>query len=120
MKKTIAIAALILGLGTTSVFAATAAPKADASVSFTSLKNDKGFSVKVAAEKSVVIISDNDGNVIFKDRISKGVPAEKGYVISDLENGDYTVEVKTETGLTTKHMHVYEDGATKSYFFFQD
>jgi len=119
MKKTIAIAALILGLGI-SAYAAPKAPKTDAGVSFTSLKNDKGFGVKVAAEKSVVIFYDANGEVIFKDRLSKGLPTEKGYNISSLANGDYKVEVKTESGEVTKRIHVYEDGGAKSYFFFQE
>ena len=119
MKKTIAIAALILGLGI-SAYAAPKAPKTDAGVSFTSLKNDKGFGVKVAAEKSVVIFYDANGEVIFKDRLSNGLPTEKGYNISALSNGDYKVEVKTETGAVTKRIHVYEDGGAKSYFFFQE
>lgn len=119
MKKTIAIAALILGIGT-SVFAAPKATKADAGVSFTSLKNDKGFGVKVAAEKSVIIFYDNEHNVIFKDLVSKGLPAEKGYNISALDNGDYKVEVKTESGSVSKRIHVYEVDGAKSYFFFQE
>lgn len=122
MKKTIAIAALILGIGT-SVFAAvpaSKAPKADASVSFASLKNDNGFTVTVGGEKSVVIVYDQDGQVIFKDAVSKGLPAEKGYIISDLDYGTYTVEVKTEKGDVKKEMHVYDDGQNKSYFFMQE
>ena len=120
MKKTIALVALILGLGT-SVFAAVPAksntPKAGETVSFTSLKGDKGFGVSVEAGKSIVIISDNDGNVIFKDVLSKDGAATKGYVITDLQTGDYKVEVKTGKGIVTKQMHVYEDGQNKSYFF---
>jgi len=122
MKKTIALAALILGLGT-SVFAATPAkskaPKAGERVSFTTLKNDKGFGVSVEAGKSVVIISDNDGNVIFKDVLSKGGAAVKGYVITELQTGDYKVEVKAGDNVVTKQMHVYDDGQNKSYFFAQ-
>ena len=122
MKKTIAIAALILGIGT-GVFAATPskskASKAE-DVTFTSLTGDKGFAVKVGAEKSIVIISDINGDVIFKDRLSKGLPTEKGYDITGLDYGDYTVEVKTENGLVKKQMHVYDDGINKSYFFIQE
>jgi len=122
MKKTIALAALILGIGT-SVFAAvpakSKAPKAGVPISFTTLKDDSGFGVKVGAEKSVVIVYDNNGEVIFKDLLSKGLPTEKGYNISDLDYGTYTVEVKTETGDVKKEMHVYDDGANKSYFFMQ-
>ena len=122
MKKTIAIAALILGIGT-SVFAAvpakSKAPKASTSVSFITLKDDNGFGVRVGAEKSVVIVYDNNGEVIFKDLLSKGLPSEKGYNISELDYGTYTVEVKTETGDVKKEMHVYDDGQGKSYLFIQ-
>ena len=96
MKKSIAFAAILVALGT-SVFAAapakSEAPKEDSAVSFTSLKDDAGFGVKVTAEKSVVIIYDQDSNVIFKDLLSKGTfPTEKGYLISGLDYGDYTVD----------------------------
>jgi hypothetical protein len=122
MKKTIAIASLILGLGT-SVFAATPAkPKVtsdDASVSFTALTDKLGFGVKVDAEKSMVIIYDVNHDVIFKDRLSKGLPTEKGYVINHLDNGDYTVEVQTENADVVKKLHVYDNGEGKDWFFIQ-
>jgi hypothetical protein len=123
MKKTIAIAALILGIGT-SVFAAapakSGAPKAGDKVSFASLKDDKGFAVMVEAGKSVVIVYDKDGTVIFKDLLSKGDAAQKGYVITSLDEGNYTVEVKTGKDVVSKTIHVYDDGQNKSYFFMQE
>ena len=120
MKKTIALAALILGLGT-SVFAATPAkskaPKAGEKVSFSSLKDDKGFGVSVETGKSIVMFYDANNNVIFKDVLSKGGAAVKGYIVTSLEDGDYTVEVKTGKDVVTKQMHVYDDGQAKSYIF---
>lgn len=122
MKRTIAIASLILGLGT-SVFAATPAKtatvKEDAAVSFTALTGKMGFAVKVDAEKTMVIISDTQGNVLFKDRLSKGLPTEKAYVINRLEVGDYTVEVKGEKTDVVKQLHVYDNGDGKDWFFIQ-
>jgi hypothetical protein len=122
MKKTIAIAALIIAIGT-SVFAATPAkPKVtsdDASVSFTALTGKIGFDVKVAAEKSMIIIYDLNHDVIYKDRLSKGLPAEKGYVIGHLDDGDYTVEVQTENADVVKKLHVYDNGQGKDWFFMQ-
>ncbi|HZX59624.1 MAG TPA: hypothetical protein VFE54_12895 [Mucilaginibacter sp.] len=119
MKKTIALAALILGLGT-SVFAAVPAklkaPKAE-KVSFTSLKDDKGFGVSVEAGKSIVMFYDANNNVIFKDLLSKGGAAVKGYVVTGLEDGDYTVEVAANKSVVTKHIHVYDEGQKKSYIF---
>lgn len=121
MKKSIAFAALLAVLGT-SVFAAAPskvkAQKADETVSFSALKNDSGFGVSTA-EKSTVIFYDQDNNVIFKDRLSKGAPAEKGYIVTGLDNGTYTVEVKTGNNIVKKQLHVYEDEGSKSYFFMQ-
>ncbi|HVV56320.1 MAG TPA: hypothetical protein VHC47_13390 [Mucilaginibacter sp.] len=121
MKKSIALAALLLGLGT-SVFAFPKKPgaeKAEAPVSFSSLEKDNGFGVKVGAEKSVMIVYDSNNNVIFKDLITKGLPTEKGYVITGLENGDYTVEVASGKSAVKKQLHVYNDGMQKSYIFIQ-
>jgi hypothetical protein len=122
MKKTIAIASLILGIGT-SVFAATPVkpegPKADESVSFSTLDNNNGFAVKVGAEKSTMIIYDQDGNVTFKDQVSKGLPVEKGYNLKALDYGDYTVEVITEKSDVKKTVHVYDDEGIKSFIFLQ-
>ena len=121
MKKTLTIAALILMAGT-SVFATpgkSKAPKANNTVSFTEPAKDNTFSVKVAAEKSVVIIYDQDGNAFFKDLVSKGLPTEKSYDVSNLENGDYTVEIKSEKSDIKKQMHVYDNGQGKSYLFIQ-
>jgi hypothetical protein len=125
MKKSITLAALILALGT-GVFAATPAksstPKRAAEVSFASLPADNGFSVKVSKEeagKSVVIIYDQDKNVIFKDLLSKGTQGEKGYVLTSLENGTYTVEVASNKSVVKKQIHVYEDEGAKSFFFIQ-
>lgn len=121
MKKIITIAAVILAAGT-SVFAApgkSKAPKAKPTVSLTAVQADNAFGVKAAAEKTVVIIYDQDGNAIFKDLVSKGLPTEKAYNVSSLDNGDYTVEVKSEKSDVTKQMHVYDDGQGKSYLFLQ-
>ena len=121
MKKTIIIATLLLAAGT-SVFAAPGkakAPKANNTVSFTTPAKENAFSVKVEAEKTVVIIYDQDGNGIYKDLVSKGLPTEKSYNVSNLDNGDYTVEIKSEKSDVKKQMHVYDNGQGKSYLFIQ-
>jgi hypothetical protein len=126
MKKSLALAALVLGLGT-SVFAATPAKskahKAADEVSFTSLPSNKGFAVKVSKEdagKSMFIVYDADNNVVFKDVLAKGTEGEKGYILTGLDYGDYTVEVASKDNTVKKHIHVYEDDGAKSYFFMQE
>lgn len=123
MKKSIALAALLLVIGT-SVFAAAPAKSTGSldEISFIPLKSDAGFGVQIEKEtagKSVVIVYDNDGNVIFKDLLSKGASGTKGYLISSLEYGDYTVEVVSNKQTVKKQLHVYDDGTAKSYFFMQ-
>ena len=124
MKKSIALGALLVVLGT-SVFAATPKTGGDKKaeeLSFVQLNKDNGFGVRVdkqEAGKSFIMIYDADHNLIYKDMVSKEATAEKGYVITSLEAGDYTVEAFSKGQSVTKHMHVYEDGVSKSYFFYQ-
>lgn len=125
MKKSITLAALLLVIGT-SVFAASPAKSRSNDlqdeVYFAPLKNDNGFAVEINKEtagKSLVIVYDNDHNVIFKDLLSKQASAQKGYLISSLDYGDYTVEIVSGGQSVKKTMHVYDDGKAKSYFFFQ-
>lgn len=121
MKKTFIIATLVLAAAT-SVFAApgkSKAAKANNTVSFTTSAKENTFAVKVAAEKAVVIIYDENGNAIYKDLVTKGLPTEKSYNVSNLDNGDYTVEIKSEKSDIKKQMHVYDNGEGKSYLFIQ-
>ncbi|HTE01085.1 MAG TPA: hypothetical protein VK668_17465 [Mucilaginibacter sp.] len=125
MKKSITLAALLLVMGT-SVFAATSAKsdskKSSSEITFAPLSADRGFTVKVdkqEAGKSLVMIYDRDQNVMFKDLLTKGAVAQKGYVITDLENGDYTVEVVSNNQTVKKQMHVYNEGNEKTYFFYE-
>ena len=126
MKKSITVAALLLLIGTSVFAAAPAKIKGDDSkdgISFVQLKSEKGFGVmidKETAGKSTVIIYDNERNVIFKDLLSKGASGIKGYIVSSLESGDYTVEVVSKGQSVKKQMHIYDDGQAKSYFFYQD
>ncbi|MDB5025193.1 MAG: hypothetical protein JWP78_2948 [Mucilaginibacter sp.] len=126
MKKSITLAALLLAIGT-SVLAAAPAKSAghhsQDEISFVPLKSDNGFGVKIdkqVAGKSIVIIYDNEGTVLFKDLLSKGASGTKGYLINNLAYGDYTVEVFSKSQVVKKQMHIYDDGGqAKSYFFFQ-
>ena len=124
MKKSIALTALLAVLAT-SIFAATPAKSGGSNtdeISFVQMKKDNAFGVKIDKEtagKAVVIVYDDASNVIFKDVLSKGESGEKSYLITSLETGDYTVEVVSKGQTAKKHMHVYEDGDAKSYFFYQ-
>jgi hypothetical protein len=85
-------------------------------VSFIPLHQKLGFAVmvdKLDPGKSMVIISDRDGNVVFKDCLTKGTRNEKKYILSSLDNGDYTVEVYSKTHDIKTSFYVYDNGKKK-------
>jgi hypothetical protein len=102
MKTSIKLSALFFLLSA-GVFAATTAnakdvtPKAKEVVTFKALDHDRG--VKLTLAKSDV---------------------ERGYVLTDLEDGDYIMEVTTNNQVVKKTLHVYEENDQKTFFIYQD
>jgi hypothetical protein len=124
MKKTIQVFAVLLFL-TSCLFAAVPVkairpndqPKNDM-ITFSTLPTRNGIAVKFkkgAAGQAVVIIYDNDKNVLRKDILSNAKALGKGYVLTSLENGDYTVEVTFNKQVMTKAIHVYMEGQAKTF-----
>lgn len=124
MKNSIKLSALLL-LVSTSLFASTLGKKHNAIVpekkdviTFLSLPSDRGIDVKVEKSgpgKTIVIIYDQDKNVLLKDVTSNNKTTEKGYVLNQLDNGDYTMEVTSNGQVVKKDIHVYNDDQTKEY-----
>jgi hypothetical protein len=132
MKKFIKISALVLvsGLLTSSVFATPAKssmsddPAKSDMVEFTALKQADGVCILVhkdVTEKCVVTIYNQDNTVIFKDGMPKrAANYAKGYVLTDLEPGDYTIAVKTGNEEVKTKVHVYlDENEQKTFFFLQ-
>lgn len=121
MKTSIKFTALLLLAGA-SVFAAVPAkaaipPKLDA-VTFSSLPALNGLAIKAekTTGKATIIISDQDGNVLRKDALSNKKGMEKDYILTKLDEGDYTIEVVSKGKSVKQDIHVYTDGKEK-YFF---
>ena len=125
MKNSIKLTALLV-LASVSVFAA--APKAPVTpskdvITFSSLPSDKGLEVKVeglSAAKAIVMVSDADKNVIFKDAMPAYKSMEKGYILNQLEDGDYTMEVIANHQTVKKDIHVYEADGAKQFIVIQE
>jgi hypothetical protein len=124
MKNSIKLTALFL-LVSTGLFAATTAkaegsvvPASKAEITFSSLPSHKGIEVKVEntnAEKAIVIICDKDQNVIYKDALPSYKKMDKGYVLNQLANGDYTIEVIASKQVVKKEIHVYDEDRTRVF-----
>lgn len=119
MKNSIKLTALFLLAGV-SVFAAVPAkavvPSSSATITFSSLPSQNGIDVKVEkSDKAMVIISDKDGNVLRKDVLSNKKSMEKGYILTSLDNGDYTIEVISNGKSIKEDVHVYDEDKTKMF-----
>ncbi|MDR3695343.1 hypothetical protein [Mucilaginibacter sp.] len=120
MKNSIKLTALLV-LASVSVFAAKPAKAivpANGGISFSALPSHKGIDIKVQsapAAKAIVIVSDQDGNVIFKDAMPAYKKMEKGYILNQLDNGDYTIEVIAGHQTVTKDVHVYDEDGAKEF-----
>ncbi len=122
MKKSIKLAVLFLlmGIGVSStVFAKDKGHKMNKTreqVSLIPLRTNKGFAVRVDKQepgKSMVIVSNADGEVVYKDLLTKGTNAEKKYIFTQLDNGNYTVEVFSKTHDVKTPFYVYNKGQRK-------
>jgi hypothetical protein len=123
MKNSIKLAAIILLLSGGLIASASAktidtkAPSKDV-ITFSSLPSEKGVAIKVEKTtpgKAIVMIYDADGNVLYKDVMSKFKSMEKGYILNKLDNGDYTIEVTSNKQVVKKQVHVYEEDYRKMF-----
>jgi hypothetical protein len=121
MKTSIKLTALLL-LASVSVFAASPA-KAKIEgptgvITFSTMPSLKGVEIKVdgnTATKAIVLVYDQDKNVIFKDVTPAYKAMEKGYILNQLEEGDYTLEVTANHQTVTKQVHVYDEDGTREF-----
>ena len=86
-------------------------------VTFSTLPSKRGVEIKLndpAAGKAIVMIYDWDNDVVWKDALSPKKGLDRGYILSYLDNGNYTVEVTLNKQLVVKKLaHVYYKGDTK-------
>jgi hypothetical protein len=124
MKNSIKLTALFLlaGVGLFAATSATAsapvAPSTTDVITFSSLSSQKGVDIKVEramAGKAIVMIYDQDRNVIYKDVLPAYKTLEKGYILSQLDNGDYTIEVTSNKQVVKKEIHVYDEDSTRQF-----
>lgn len=130
MKNSVKITAILLlsAIFSTGAFAAKKVtsdvpePAQDV-VSFTALTKDCGVGViihKAAPGKSSVAIYDAKGSEIFNDALPKNAKVDvKGYLLNDLQDGDYTIAVTTGNELVKRTVHVYSDENDQKGFYFE-
>lgn len=125
MKNSIKLSALFFLLSA-GIFATTEAsaknhtPKTNDVITVSAMKKNLGVAVNVIKAdegKSVVRIYDKENHILLKDFLPNKAEASKGYILTNLENGDYTFEVTSNKEVVTKTVHVYDEDQKKTFFF---
>ncbi|RWY50235.1 hypothetical protein [Mucilaginibacter gilvus] len=123
MKNSIKLAALLL-LVSTSVFAATPAKTETAQDEITVQASSKNLVIGVSIQKATtgrayVKFYDKDNNEVMTDYLSSKQSTEKGYNLSQLPFGTYTMAVTSNNKVVTKQLSVYNEFGQKTYVFLQ-
>jgi len=127
MKNSIKLTALLV-LASVSVFASIPVKTKASSIpaknviTFSALPSNKGVDIKVeaaTATKAIVIIYDDSKNVIYKDVLPAYKSIERGYILNQLDNGDYTIEVTSNHQTVSKDVHVYDEDGAKEFIILE-
>jgi hypothetical protein len=84
---------------------------------FYTLPSQQGIDLRVKKAmpgRTVVIIRDSDGNILQKDVMTKE-NIRRGYVLSQLDNGDYSIEIQSANQDFKRDIHIYNDGDIKNF-----
>src|SRR5258708_5798224 len=111
MKNSLRLLALFL-LASTGIFAAvpvkhttTKASPISNMVTFSTLPSNRGIEIKLkndAPGKAIVMIYNWNNDVVWKDALSPKKSMDKAYVLSYLDNGNYTIEVTLNKQMVRK------------------
>jgi hypothetical protein len=85
-------------------------------VSLVPLKHSRGFAIMVDNKmpgSSLVMISDINGDVFFKRRVQNGMRNETKFLTTQLEDGQYTVEVYSKNHDVKTNFYIYNNGSRR-------
>ena len=85
-------------------------------VSLIPLKHSRGFALMVDKNmpgSSMVMISDINGDVFFKQRLQNGMLNETKYLTTQLDDGQYTVEVYSKDHDVRTRFYIYNNGSRR-------
>jgi hypothetical protein len=127
MKNSIKLSALFLLLSA-GIFATTSANakehtdsvKSEANVTMSAMAKGRGIYVNVLNtddRKSYVMVFDQEDNILLKDFLPNKAAVTKGYVLNELDNGNYTIAVISNNEVVKKRVHVYLENNQKTFFF---
>ncbi|MEO7212327.1 hypothetical protein [Mucilaginibacter sp.] len=121
MKNSIKLATLLL-LVSTSVFAATPAKTKQDEITVQASAKNLVVGVTIQKETSgraYVKFYDSDNNEVMTDYLPSKESIEKGYNLSQLPYGNYTMAVTSNNKVVTKQLSVYKEFGEKTFVFLQ-
>jgi len=121
MKTSIKLTLLLL-LASAGVFAANSpkavVPPSKATITLSSLPALNGLEVKIdgnIAGKAAVIVYNENRDVVYKDVMPALKSMEKGYILTHLQDGKYSLEVSSKHQTIKKDILVYHEGHSKTF-----
>ncbi|MDR6945196.1 hypothetical protein [Mucilaginibacter pocheonensis] len=125
MKNSIKLSALFLLLSFGAFAAKPVKAKEDPAkskdvITLSAMKENRGVYVnvlKAGSRKPYVLVYDRDSNMLLKDVLPNKPEVTKGYVLTNLDNGNYTIMVISNNEVVRKQVHVYEEYNQKTFFF---
>lgn len=123
MKNAIRLSALLL-LISPGIFAATPAKNGTTKDEITVQSRNKDLVVDLSIQKeskgkSYVTFYDNDNNEIMTDYLPSNTSITKGYNLSDLGFGNYTMAITSNNQVIKKQLNIFEEYGKKTYVFLQ-
>jgi hypothetical protein len=125
MKKSIKLTVLALFL---SAGICAAAPRAHAgnmpvsnnyNIVFYTLPSQQGIDLRVKKSipgiKTVVMIRDQDGHLLWRDEMKGKMDIRRGYNLTQLDEGDYSIEITTGSAVFKRNIHIYNEGSKRSF-----
>jgi len=123
MKKSIKLTALALLLST-GLFAATSKKATSATpmnnkdhIVFYTLPSQAGIDLRIKKAEpgnALVVIRDSEGRLLWKD-VMKDKDIRRGYNLTQLDEGDYTIEITHNQQVFKRIIHIYEEGPVRSF-----
>ena len=121
MKNLIKLSALLL-LVSSSLFAAVPSTASNDQITVQSSKKDLVINLSIQKEsagKSYVTFYDADSNEIMTDYLPGKISVNRGYNLSNLKYGTYTIAVTSNNRVVKKQVNVFEEYGKKAYIFLQ-
>jgi hypothetical protein len=123
MKKSIKLTALALLISACAFaakpqFSMHANTKSMDHIVFYTLPSQSGIDLrinKINMQPTMVVIRDSNGNILWSDKMKGDKDIRRGYNLTQLDEGDYSIEITSGMEVFKRNIHIYHEGSVRSF-----